>query len=284
MRRAFPGSEYYGGSAPPGPIGGRCAQPRCARWVRAAGQVRDGSRVHCGSLVGVGARLCPCGIAAGTPQTFPAASLAAHEYRHRSSPPVMKGGCAPLPAQIRQVSSRRRIKGRHTAGSSRTPLRLAHRARAIRQCRARPGFVRAAPALMGTWQAHRPSTSWVWSPPGRPRELACQIHARTPTGTRCLRADRRDLVTVDGSGRVTVIRTPAPGLDPSGESRAPLPAAATYGRAVSDTPAGSGDPGARAGMGGRGRCHPQDLTPYSDRSRRALARTGALRAAGVTNG
>jgi len=27
MCRAFPGSEYYGGSAPPGPFSGRCAYP-----------------------------------------------------------------------------------------------------------------------------------------------------------------------------------------------------------------------------------------------------------------
>jgi hypothetical protein len=62
-----------------------------------------GSRVHCDSLDEIGARLCPCGIAAGTPQAFPAASLAACANRRRSSPPVMRGGCAPLPAQIRQV-------------------------------------------------------------------------------------------------------------------------------------------------------------------------------------
>jgi len=27
MCRALPGSEYYGGSAPPGPFSGRCAYP-----------------------------------------------------------------------------------------------------------------------------------------------------------------------------------------------------------------------------------------------------------------
>jgi hypothetical protein len=40
----------------------------------AGGQVRDGSRVHCDSLTEGGARLCPSGLAASTPQTFPAAS------------------------------------------------------------------------------------------------------------------------------------------------------------------------------------------------------------------
>jgi hypothetical protein len=103
MRRALPGSEYYGGSAP-SQAGRRSMRPALGTcWMRATGQDRDGSRVHCGSLVEVGARLCPCGLAAGTPQTFPAASLAAHAYRRRSSPPVMKGEYAPLPAQIRQI-------------------------------------------------------------------------------------------------------------------------------------------------------------------------------------
>ena len=52
------------------------------------GETRDSSRVRCDSLVEVGARLCPCGLAASTPQFFLAASLAAHAYRLRSSPPT----------------------------------------------------------------------------------------------------------------------------------------------------------------------------------------------------
>ena len=39
-----------------------------------AGKIRDGSRVHCDSLDRGGARLCPSGLAAPTPQTFSAAS------------------------------------------------------------------------------------------------------------------------------------------------------------------------------------------------------------------
>jgi hypothetical protein len=42
-------------------------------------------------------------------------------------------GCAPLPAQIHQISSWRRIKGVSHAGSSRTPLRPACRTRTIWQ-------------------------------------------------------------------------------------------------------------------------------------------------------
>ena len=58
----------------PGPIGCRCAQPVSPHWIHGGGQDRDGSRVHCDSLVEVGARLCPCGIATSTPQTFLVAS------------------------------------------------------------------------------------------------------------------------------------------------------------------------------------------------------------------
>src|SRR5262249_14428529 len=56
-----------------------------------------------------GARLCPSGLAAGTPQAFPAASLAALKDRPGSSPPVMKDRCAPRPAPIRQVRAGARL-------------------------------------------------------------------------------------------------------------------------------------------------------------------------------
>lgn len=81
-------------AAPPrsGPIGGRCAQPHPSRWPRVAGRDPDGSRVHSDSLVGVGARLCPCGLAASTSQSFLAASLAAHAHRLGSSPPTRSTG------------------------------------------------------------------------------------------------------------------------------------------------------------------------------------------------
>jgi len=76
----------------------------------------------------------------------------------------MKGGCAPLPAQIRQISSRCRIKGVSHAGSSRTPLRLARRARPIWQCWTVPassGLLPPSPASPGSGcpQLHRPAAT-----------------------------------------------------------------------------------------------------------------------------
>ena len=70
------------------------------------------------------------GYAADLPRSLPGSScLPPQEFpaRHEG------GGYAPLPAQIRQVSSRCRIKGLSHIGSSRTPLRPARRTRAIWQ-------------------------------------------------------------------------------------------------------------------------------------------------------
>ena len=79
------------------------------------GKIRNGSRVHCGSLNEGGARLCPCGIAASTPQPFLAASLAARAHHRGSSLPAKgQNRCAPLPAQIRQVRAGAASRGCHT--------------------------------------------------------------------------------------------------------------------------------------------------------------------------
>jgi hypothetical protein len=75
MCRAFPGPQYYGGSVPPArPSGGRRAYPGQRPGCPPPGAAPGGSRVHCGSLSGSGARLCPGSIAMGTPQAFPIAS------------------------------------------------------------------------------------------------------------------------------------------------------------------------------------------------------------------
>ena len=100
--RPIPGRSVVGAPSPAPPAG-----------YGQQGKTRDGSRVHCGSLAGVGARLCPCGLAASTPQSFLAASLAACAYRLGSSPPTYSG-CAPLPAQIHQVRAGAASRGGHT--------------------------------------------------------------------------------------------------------------------------------------------------------------------------
>ena len=62
-----------------------------------------GSRVHCRSLGGGGARLCPSGLATSTPQTFPVAYRRAVTIARRKFPPRRDRRDAPHPAQIRQV-------------------------------------------------------------------------------------------------------------------------------------------------------------------------------------
>lgn len=86
MCRAFPDSEYYGGSAPdPGhqlttflpdtDLAGRCG-----------GQPGSGSHVHHEPIDGIGAQLFPDGLATTTPQHFTVASDPANPRPTRSRP------------------------------------------------------------------------------------------------------------------------------------------------------------------------------------------------------
>ena len=124
----------------------------------AAGRTRDGSRVHCDSLDEGGARLCPCGIATATPQHFTVASRPARRQPAQEFPAALDGGCAPLPAQIRQVRAganlrdvTRRFLAYSSPSRSPDPNHLA--------VLARPGFVRAAPTLPGTTRIRLPPAS-----------------------------------------------------------------------------------------------------------------------------
>jgi len=74
MWPAFPASEYYGGSAPSRTDRSTVDPTRSPHWRCGTEQTRNGSRVHCCSLSGGGAQLCPCGIAMATPQHFTMAS------------------------------------------------------------------------------------------------------------------------------------------------------------------------------------------------------------------
>jgi hypothetical protein len=124
------------------------------------------------------------------------------------------------------------------------------------------GAVIANGNLMGTWLRHRRGNPGLGALRGD--RGACLPDPRlNSNGTRCLRADRRDLGDCGG------------GCDGDPYSRPwtrsirgePGAAGRRHGRFACDTPAGSGDPGAAAGMGGRGLSHPQEQTPHSDGSR-----------------
>lgn len=109
------------------------------------------------SIVGVGARLCPGGLATATPQHFTVASP-----RDRNRPPGefpasrISSRDAPHPALIHQVRAGV-PQGGVDAGSSRAPLRLACRTRTTWQYWHVPALSGLLPAV--------PGTSRFWLPP-----------------------------------------------------------------------------------------------------------------------
>jgi len=132
--------------------------------------------------------------------------------------------------------------------------------------------------LMGIWQATRYASTGRQAL--RADRGACPPGSRL-NGNRPQRpsTDRRDLVTCGGGWRrvTQAVHQDLILARRSGTRRRPPPQ-------PRDTPTGLWETVPLTGMGGRGRCHPQEPTPHSDGSPRAPARTGALRAAGVTNG
>ena len=182
MCRAFPASEYYGGSAP-SRTDRRSMRPAPTTALDAAAAERDqdGSRVHCDSLDEGGARLCPCGIATSTPQTspWPPGQLRNTDrgVPHRPT----DGRCAPLPAQIHQVRagvSVERRKRRFLAYSSPSRSPDPHHLAVL----ARPGFVRAAPALPGITRIRLPSASTSLLRQGSGEGLSPPLEPTAPHG------------------------------------------------------------------------------------------------------
>jgi hypothetical protein len=77
----------------------------------------------------------------------------------REVPRPHKGGCAPRPAQIRQVRAGEGLRDVTNAGSSRTPLRPRSPGPHHLAVLAHPGFVGAAPTLPGTTRIRLPPAS-----------------------------------------------------------------------------------------------------------------------------
>ena len=103
MRRALPGSEYYGGSAPPGRSAVGAPIPASGPDARRREPGPGDSRVHRDPLSGLGARLCPSSIATRTPQAFPVASRCGFRIPPGSSRRPYGRRCALRPAPIRRV-------------------------------------------------------------------------------------------------------------------------------------------------------------------------------------
>src|SRR5215472_1716067 len=93
---------------PTGPFSGRRAYPRLTDRTSAAREpAPGGSRVHCDSLAGVGARLYPSGIATLAPQAFSVASRSGGRIPSRSSRRAARGRThrtQPISARFELVS------------------------------------------------------------------------------------------------------------------------------------------------------------------------------------
>jgi len=133
IRRALPGSEYYGGSAP-SQAGRPTARPaRPARWPRVAGQT---GTVPVFTAIR-SAKEEPSSIPAASPRLTRSTSPwppGRHPHARPEVPrSVMRERVRAAPGPYPPDLSRQAIKGRTNAGSSRTPLRHARRTRAIWQ-------------------------------------------------------------------------------------------------------------------------------------------------------
>jgi hypothetical protein len=111
MWRAFPSSDYYGGSAPGRTQRATVALPAGPLAADREGQARQGSHVHCVTVGGVGAQLCSGSISASTPQAFLAASRTGVNHRPGSRLPVRWFGVHYIPAHIRQIGAGGTVTG-----------------------------------------------------------------------------------------------------------------------------------------------------------------------------
>jgi len=129
---------------------------------------------------------------------------------------------APRPAQIHQVRAGPRVEGRKNAGSSRTPFRHARRIPHHLAVLARPGFVRAAPALPGTTRIRLPSAS----PPCCDRTKAKVSHLRSSKQRLTAQtAKREDLTSLTSTKTRTLITVRV-----LGDAAAPHGPSGRYGR------------------------------------------------------
>ena len=158
MWPVLPASDYYGPSVPSRAVGRRWACPP-PPWPGGRGG-RSGTvptfTDH--SVGGVGARLCPCSLAMGTPQAFPMASPPATQSGFGVAVPAGTTCTAARPTSTRlePVPSLRGFCHRFTRVA---PFRLACRTRAVWWCRPVPSLSGLLPALPGTSRVRLPSAS-----------------------------------------------------------------------------------------------------------------------------
>src|SRR5918993_1451123 len=209
MWPALPASEYYGGSATSGPSRRTTRLPTADLAGQPMRYGPDASHVHRVPVGGVGAQLCPCGLAVSTPQTFLTASRPDTspdpEVTHRT-----RWACtAPRPLSTR-FEPAYLLRGFTRWFLTYTfPPRLADPGRLA--VPARPAVVAAAPTLPGVSPLRLPPAS-----PARCDGPATKVSHLHPVNTRRLVAhevpdpgvgpDRADPAAATGAGRAALAR------------------------------------------------------------------------------
>jgi hypothetical protein len=160
MWTAFPPSDYYGGSVPPGDHQPTTSLPATSLAGRWEGRSPGGSHVHHATGRRPRRPAIPRQPRHEYAAALPRGLQAGRTIARRGVTHPLPRGVRCWPAQIHQVWGRRIAFGGSTTGScTRTPLRLACRARAVWRYRPVPSLSGLLPALPGVSQVRLPPAS-----------------------------------------------------------------------------------------------------------------------------
>ena len=160
LYRAFPGSEYYGGSVPPPNHRLTTSPPSADLDGRTGGQFESGSHVHHVPVDGGGAQLFPGSLATSTPQAFlvtsgPDQLCPTTEPPSRNSPPTA-AAARPRSARFESVKS---LRGFHHWFVHSYAFPSCLPGPGCLTVPARPVVVEAAPAFPGVSRVRLPPAS-----------------------------------------------------------------------------------------------------------------------------
>jgi hypothetical protein len=168
MRRAFPGSEYYGGSAPPGPFSGRCAYP--------------GQHAGC-PLAGNQSGRFPCSLSFARRRRSPAVS---QRHRHEYAADLPHGLPGLVKEPPREVPASELPGGTHRARPLSTRFEPVYGLKDVTAPvpRVLLSATLAGPAPSGS-TGHVPALSGLLPPFPAPPGSGCpQLHRPAATGRR----------------------------------------------------------------------------------------------------
>jgi hypothetical protein len=198
MYEPFVRSDYYRASVPSRAFNRRRVYPTNPNGSRAAGTMRDGSRVHREPIDQLGTQLCPGSIANGYAAALHRGLPTSTLSQLRSQPSTLDGRAlhpGPYPPDL----SRCLAYGALNTGSSRIPSDLARRTQPVWQCQTVPALSALLPALTGVSRLglRSASTKLLRQPGGKDSHLPWFIGASRRTS-----ATRRTITTRrTGQGR-----------------------------------------------------------------------------------